>query len=327
MMTIKHSKGTYPINFKKFENDDGYVITDENIKRTYPTLKVDQVLPPGESTKNFEHLELIQSNLAKNGATRKSTIVALGGGVIGDLVGFAAATYMRGIDYIQVPTTLLAMVDSSVGGKVAIDLNEGKNLVGAFHPPAKVIIDTDFLKSLPDRQIACGMAEVLKYGLILDQNLWENVDSMPQIDVIKRCIELKKQVVEEDEFETKGIRAKLNFGHTIGHAIEKLTNYETYTHGEAISIGMVLEAKLSEKLGIAEKGMSKEIEAKLNQHNLPTKAPFVHSAVELVQSMKIDKKSERGELTMSLLKNIGECELIKSIPEPIVLEILKEMNL
>lgn len=326
MIEVRHSKGTYLIEFTEFENQNGFLITDENLQRSYRDLKPKIVLPSGESTKSLPFYQELLSKLATEGITRKSQITALGGGVIGDLVGFVAATYMRGIDYVQVPTTLLAMVDSSVGGKVAIDLPEGKNLVGAFHPPAKVIIDTRFLKSLPQRQINCGMAEVFKYGLILDADLWNRVSQLDIETVVRKCVELKKQVVEEDEFETKGIRAKLNFGHTIGHAIEKLTRYEIYTHGEAISIGMVLESRLSEQLTLAPQGITEEICAVLEQQGLPTKARFVDSIPELVQSMKIDKKSEQGELTMSLLRNIGECELIKGIPEKEVSEVLATMQ-
>jgi 3-dehydroquinate synthase len=326
VIIVNHSKGKYPIEFTEFEPTSGFLITDENIHRSYPELKADLVLPAGELTKSVEWYSKVLSTLASRGLTRKSQLVAVGGGVIGDLVGFVAATYMRGIDYHQVPTTLLAMVDSSVGGKVAIDLPEGKNLVGAFHPPSKVTIDARFLRSLSERQLSCGMAEVLKYGLILDRGLWQESNGDNMVATIQRCVDLKRQVVEADEFEKNGIRAKLNFGHTIGHAFEKLTNYAMYTHGEAISIGMVLEARLSEKLNLAPQGITEEISRRLVEQDLPTTAPFVDSIPELVQSMKIDKKSEGGELTMSLLRNIGECELVKGIPEQAVIEVLMTMD-
>jgi 3-dehydroquinate synthase len=303
------------------------------VAKLYPNLRVDLILEPGESSKDFVHYQQVIAALADARVQRKSTVVALGGGVIGDLVGFAAATYMRGIRFIQVPTTLLAQVDSSVGGKVGIDLAQGKNLVGAFYPPCEVIVDTRFIQSLPLREFRCGLAEVLKYGLILDQELWNQLIASPLTalstelsSVIERCIRLKADVVESDEFETKGERAKLNFGHTVGHAIEVRTGYEKYTHGEAISLGMVAESWIAEKMGIAKRGLSEAIQTGLVQNGLPVRGLLGGNPSDLVQSMKLDKKSENGTLVMSLVTDIGTCELVKDVPESVVVEVLSEMS-
>jgi 3-dehydroquinate synthase len=290
------------------------------------------VVPAGESSKNLKHYEELLSELARRHAKRKTYLVAVGGGVIGDLAGFAAATYMRGIPFIQVPTSLLAMVDSSVGGKVGIDTEFGKNLVGAFYPAERVFIDTSWLKTLPERQWQSGMAEVLKYGFIMDAELAANLTANPLTgyldhrteSVIATCIAQKKQVVEADEFETTGYRAILNFGHTIGHAIEKLTNYASYTHGEAISIGMVLETKIGEKLGICAPGLSSRIEGDLRAHGLPTNSDTIQDVENIIQSMRGDKKSMRGELSMSLITKVGACSLFHDIPEAQVREVLSE---
>jgi 3-dehydroquinate synthase len=333
MITVQTHHGFYCVKFEHFEGSDFFTITDAHVAKLYPNLRVDLILEPGESSKDFVHYQQVIAALADARVQRKSTVVALGGGVIGDLVGFAAATYMRGIRFIQVPTTLLAQVDSSVGGKVGIDLAQGKNLVGAFYPPCEVIVDTRFIQSLPLREFRCGLAEVLKYGLILDQELWNQLIASPLTalstelsSVIERCIRLKADVVESDEFETKGERAKLNFGHTVGHAIEVRTGYEKYTHGEAISLGMVAESWIAEKMGIAKRGLSEAIQTGLVQNGLPVRGLLGGNPSDLVQSMKLDKKSENGTLVMSLVTDIGTCELVKDVPESVVVEVLSEMS-
>ena len=333
MITVQAHHGFYCVNFEPFEGSDFFTITDAHVAKHYPNLRVDLILEPGESSKDFVHYQQVIAALADAKVQRKSTVVALGGGVIGDLVGFAAATYMRGIRFIQVPTTLLAQVDSSVGGKVGIDLPQGKNLVGAFYPPCEVIVDTRFIQSLPLREFRCGLAEVLKYGLILDRELWNQLIASPLTalstelsSVIERCIRLKADVVESDEFETKGERAKLNFGHTVGHAIEVRTGYEKYTHGEAISLGMVAESWIAEKMGIARRGLSEAIQTGLVQNGLPVRGLLGGNPSDLVQSMKLDKKSENGTLVMSLVTDIGTCELVKDVPESVVVEVLSEMS-
>jgi 3-dehydroquinate synthase len=244
-------------------------------------------------------------------------VIAFGGGVIGDLAGFAAASYMRGVPLIQVPTTLLSQVDSSVGGKVGIDLPEGKNLAGAFYPPAVVHICREVLDTLSERQMRNGMAEVWKYGFIMDPKLLPQLP--PKADalqeVIRRCTELKAQIVEDDEYETRGSRAILNFGHTVGHAIEQVTGYGPVLHGEAISIGMVIESHLGERLGITKAGTTEQISTHLSDYGLPTKMAPALDIDQLVHAMRRDKKAEAGSLAFSLLTKIGECKLIKGVPE------------
>jgi len=260
-ISVKHRNGNYPVKFVGIGEalaslpTDIRIVTDTNVFAVLSDVlkPTDHLLtvPAGEHSKALSVLSDILSWLAQSRASRRTTIVALGGGVIGDLVGFAAAVYMRGVPFIQVPTTLLSQVDSSVGGKVGIDLPEGKNLAGAFYPPNQVYLATQFLKSLPERQFRNGMAEVWKYGFIMDAELIALMSQKgvtvedPKLDeIVHRCIRHKAKVVEEDEFETLGIRATLNYGHTVGHAIEFLTGYGPVLHGEAISIGMVVEAKL-----------------------------------------------------------------------------------
>lgn len=325
------------IEFKRLDSEsfhreftDAIVITDENVAATYPAFKTDIVIPPGEIQKSFRGFESLISRIAEIKATRKSQLVAFGGGVIGDLVGFAAATYMRGIPFTQVPTTLLAQVDSSVGGKVGIDLDQGKNLLGAFYPPSRVIIDPIFLNTLPEDEFRCGMAEVLKYGLIMDTQLWQKLIQLPlspaqlsEQGIIERCVEHKKRVVEEDEFETSGLRATLNFGHTIGHAIEKCLGYGTLTHGDAIAIGMVQETKIAVQLGFAKPALVPQLIQGFQTYDLPTEIPSSIRTSELVNSMKIDKKSFRGEITMSLIPDIGQCKVVSSIDEKVIEEVLK----
>ncbi|MBX7132981.1 MAG: 3-dehydroquinate synthase [Fimbriimonadaceae bacterium] len=305
---------------------DAIVFTDENVARHWPVAAQQTVvLPPGEHTKSVEFFEFCHRKLAELRATRKTPLVAFGGGVIGDLVGFVAATYMRGVPYIQVPTTLLAQVDSSVGGKVAIDLPEGKNLVGAFYTPREVLVSTEYLSTLDPREYDNGMAEVWKYGAIMDAEFFEMLEpgAMAQDALVRRCVKLKAKVVEADEFETTGLRAILNFGHTIGHAIEKVENYAGHKHGEAIAMGMVAEAKLGEALGMTPPGTSQKIEQALSGQRLPTRIPRNHSADALLQAMAIDKKAGPDGLAFSLLTRLGACKLVQNVDEASVREVLE----
>jgi 3-dehydroquinate synthetase len=229
-----------------------------------------------------------------------------------------AASFMRGVSYVQVPTTLLAQVDSSVGGKVAIDLPEGKNLAGAFYPPAQVLVGGHFLRTLPDRQLRNGLAEVLKYGFIADpqilastaQGLLENLDA-----VVDNCIQIKARIVEEDEFETNGIRAALNFGHTIGHALEAELHYEGLLHGEAVAIGMMVEARLGEMIGFTRSGIAQSVAEHLLKAELPTTHPALKKVDSLLDSMRRDKKARNGKLTFSLIPEIGSCKLVTGVRE------------
>ena len=324
-MTIRHSAGEYRVWTTTFAGaladlpTDCRILTDANVAALAPLPDKVPVLamPPGEATKSLQAFGDALGWLARTGASRRTTVVALGGGVVGDLAGFVAAAYMRGVPLLQIPTTLLAMVDSSVGGKVAVDLPEGKNLAGAFWPPKEVRIPLDALDSLDERQLRNGLAEVLKYGFIMDPPLLD-----APIDVM-RCVALKAQVVEEDEHETTGRRAILNFGHTIGHAIERLTGYGPVLHGEAISIGMALEADLGERLGITARGTAKTVRETLSQRGLPTAHEAVHEVESMLQAMRGDKKSIGGALAFSLLTHVGECKLIENVPEDVVRQILE----
>lgn len=332
-ITVQHALTRVPISFGEHTIPDGIVITDQNLANHYDSELNSNfaiVLQPGEGSKRMIAYEQVLEQLADLRATRKSTLIAFGGGVIGDLVGFVAATYMRGIPYIQVPTSLLAQVDSSVGGKTGIDLNAGKNLVGAFNPPTQVLINSRYLQTLPLREFACGMAEIIKTGFILDAALSETLKT-PLLDtsdprlqaIIHQCVQIKADVVGEDEFETKGIRAKLNFGHTIGHAIEKVTRYSKYTHGEAISVGMVKETEVAIRLGLAQETLLKQLKKTLEEHHLPIACEELADSDMILSAMRSDKKSDKGELTFALVSRPGQSELVKDIPESVVRAVLE----
>lgn len=262
------------------------------------------VFPAGESSKNGNTYLGILNFLAENQLTRSDALLALGGGVTGDMCGFVAATYLRGISYVQVPTTLLAMVDSSVGGKTAIDLPVGKNLVGAFYQPSLVLCDLNTLNTLPQSVFSDGCAEVIKYGVLYDVDLFAHLSQRgPDFDremVIGRCVELKRDVVMEDEFDT-GARQKLNLGHTIGHSIEALSNF-TITHGQAVAIGMAIISKAGCR------NIYGELVAVLKKFNLPTSTDF--TARELYNSALSDKKRSSGTVNLIIPKEIGNCAIV-----------------
>jgi 3-dehydroquinate synthase len=269
----------------------------------------------GEGSKTLENVSSLLSDLAKEKLARSSVLIAVGGGVIGDLAGFVAATYLRGINFVQVPTTLLAMVDSSVGGKTGVNLPEGKNLVGAFYQPKLVVADLDTLKTLPAKEFAAGMAEVIKYGAIKDKVLFDLVakgvkpDDDNLDEIVEKCVAIKARIVENDEFETKGERALLNFGHTIGHAIENATGYKAYLHGEAISLGMRAAAWLSVwQAGLPESD-ARRIESALIANHLPvTLKPDVDRAA-ILSALGNDKKvATDGRNRWVLLRNLGIAE-------------------
>ncbi|MBI3766041.1 MAG: 3-dehydroquinate synthase [Ignavibacteriales bacterium] len=274
-------------------------------------------VPAGERSKSRRSKELLENNLLALGANRDSLIVALGGGMVGDLAGFVAATLLRGIPYIQIPTTLLAQVDSSIGGKVAIDHPLGKNLIGAFYQPQKVYIDIGALKTLPDREFSNGLAEVIKYAAILDSELFDELeqkqskilsrDEKSLLNIIKRCCELKKSVVEEDEKETD-YRRILNFGHTIGHAIERLSKYRI-PHGQAVAIGMVAESTMSSHLGILPARHAERITSLLKMYNLPTEIPSTIKLEAIMRATLQDKKVHRGMTHYTLLERIGRARV------------------
>jgi 3-dehydroquinate synthase len=300
------------------------VVTDENVAAAWPKFARSHktvVVPPGERSKRIPTYERVLESLAEAGADRSTPVVAWGGGVVGDLAGFAAGTYMRGVPLIQVPTSLLAMVDSSVGGKVGVDLSAGKNLAGAFVAPKDVFVATEFLDTLPEREFRAGMAEVIKYGFIMDASLLDALGGDIRV-LVARCIALKVRVVDEDPYETLGRRAILNFGHTVAHAIEQATGYGPVLHGEAVAVGMVVESRLAQDLGIAEAGLVDEVERVLIEHSLPTRLPQGLAPGPLLEAMRRDKKAKAGRLGFSLVSEPGKCTLVPNVPEEAVLRAL-----
>ncbi len=300
------------------------IITDSNVKNLYGNklktlfqkndlnvLLID--FPAGEKQKNRDIKTQIENTMMESNFGRDSVVIALGGGVVGDIAGFVAATYMRGIPYIQVPTTLVACVDSSIGGKTAVDTQYGKNLIGAFYQPRSVYIDLYTLKTLDKKEIREGLAEIIKYGVIADQHLFSLLESGIEKlfefnnnllrKIIATCCKIKAKIVEKDEKES-GLRKILNFGHTVGHAIERSSDY-TLSHGNAISIGMVVEGKIAVELGLWNKNELTRLELLLKRAGLPTEIPFNVTAENLTDNMKIDKKSRRGSIQMALPSAIG----------------------
>lgn len=277
-------------------------------------------VPAGERFKTLGTVKRIYDSLLDARIDRKGAVVALGGGVVGDMAGFAAASYLRGIDFHQVPTTLLAQVDASVGGKVGVDLPRGKNLVGAFHQPRSVVIDTRTLDTLPARELRSGLAEVVKHGIIYDQEFFVFLDlyasellarlECPMIEAVKRSVEIKRDVVEKDERES-GLRAILNYGHTVGHAIEVLSGYGRYRHGEASSIGMVTEALLAEREGVSERGLAREVARVLAKMRLPILMDASLSTQDIVRAVQLDKKTLGGTLRLALPGTIGKCSIVE----------------
>jgi 3-dehydroquinate synthase len=289
------------------------------------------VLPDGESHKTLTHTAAVFEALAALGASRDATILALGGGVIGDLAGFAAACWMRGIDFVQMPTTLLAMVDSSVGGKTGVNLAAGKNLVGAFHQPRAVVVDSDTLATLPAREYRAGLAEVVKYGAIGDAAFfaWLEAhadalaarDAGALVEAIAVSCRHKAGVVARDEHE-RGERALLNFGHTFAHALETQTGYGTLLHGEAVAIGMVLAAKLSADLGRAPRADAERLAALLRALGLPVTPPACDPQ-RLLALMRLDKKNLSGRLRLILWRGIGSAEIVPDIDDKAILRVLE----
>ncbi len=280
-------------------------------------------IPDGEAHKDWKSLERIYAGLLARGADRKTVLVALGGGVVGDIAGFAAATYQRGVPFIQVPTTLLAQVDSSVGGKTAINHALGKNMVGAFHQPLAVIADTDTLATLPPREHPAGLAEEAKHGIIADAAFLDWIEANAAALVgregaalahaIRRSCEIKADMVARDERES-GVRALLNFGHTFGHAIEAATGYGTWLHGEAVAAGMVLAARLSANLGRIPASQADRVAAVLRALGLPTAPPPI-ALGEWLTHMGRDKKNEGGRVTLILLEALGRAAIVRDAPQ------------
>ncbi|HEV2007413.1 MAG TPA: 3-dehydroquinate synthase [Burkholderiales bacterium] len=282
------------------------------------------VVPAGEQHKDWHTLNMVFDALLANRCERKTTLIALGGGVIGDLTGFAAATYLRGVPFIQVPTTLLAQVDSSVGGKTAINHPRGKNMIGAFYQPLAVVADTTTLDTLPQREVSAGLAEVIKYGLIRDSAFFawleSNIDALVARDAaalayaIQRSCENKAEVVAADEREESGARAQLNLGHTFGHAIEAGLGFGVWLHGEAVAAGTVIAARVSQQLGLIRADEVARIEALLERSRLPIAAPDFGLA-RYLELMGLDKKVEGGKIRFVLLRGIGSAFLTADVPQ------------
>lgn len=285
------------------------------------------VLPDGEAHKNWETLQLVFDALLANRCDRQTTVIALGGGVVGDIAGFAAATYQRGIPFVQLPTTLLAQVDSSVGGKTGINHPRGKNMVGAFHQPLAVIADTDTLGSLPDRELRAGIAEVIKHGAIRDAAFFAwleaNMDALLARDpaallhAVRRSVEIKADVVALDERET-GPRALLNFGHTFGHAIETGLGYGEWLHGEAVAAGMIMAADLSCRLGRLDSADRDRLHALVDRAGLPVASPPGLAPERIRELMGVDKKVKAGRIRLILLESLGAATIVADAPEDMI---------
>lgn len=291
------------------------VFTARNWKTTYHRMRA------GEENKNLASINQLYHEILDTGCDRKTPVVALGGGVPGDTAGFVAATLLRGLPFVQVPTTLLAMVDSSVGGKTGVDMPQGKNLVGAFHQPALVVISTDTLGTLPIREVRAGMAEVIKYGVIRDEDFFRSLEQAP-VDstnlgsarleqVIARCCEIKAEVVSADERES-GLREILNFGHTVGHAIEAATEYGAFLHGEAVSIGMVVECAIARNRNLVSNKVFDEVSDVLSRHQLPIHVPDIGTE-RIWALMHSDKKAREGKIRMVLPDRLGSVRTVEGL--------------
>jgi 3-dehydroquinate synthase len=321
------------------------IVTDSNVAQTHAatvrqSLTADgwrcetEILPAGETSKSLNVLSNVYDRLIELNADRRTLIIAVGGGVVGDAAGFIAATYMRGLPFIQVPTTLLSAVDSSVGGKTGVNHPRAKNMIGAFYQPIGVFIDTATLETLPDREYHAGLAEVVKYGVILDAEFLaylehhvEGINSR-QPDVLRHIISqscrLKAEVVEEDEFETKGLRAALNYGHTFGHAFEALAGYGELLHGEAVAIGMVHASRLAERRGLIDESLTQRQIGLLSNLHLPTALPAGQnfSAEDVLARMRLDKKTVSGSLRFVLPIKAGAVKTFSDVPESDVRAVL-----
>jgi 3-dehydroquinate synthase len=320
---------------------DALVVTNTTVQPLYAHRLVQAIaprhkhvhvlaLPDGEEHKNWQTLNLIFDQLLTNECDRKTVLYALGGGVVGDMTGFAAASYMRGVPFVQVPTTLLAQVDSSVGGKTAINHPLGKNMIGAFYQPRLVVCDLDTLATLPDREFSAGLAEVIKYGPIADMQFLDwieaNVDGLmarkPSLlaRAVQRSCEIKAAVVGQDERES-GLRAILNFGHTFGHAIEAGLGYGKWLHGEAVGCGMVMASQLSSKLGLVDAAFVERLTALIRKARLPVRAPSL-GVQRFVELMRVDKKAEAGEIKFVVIERPG-CAGVRGAPDALVREVIE----
>jgi 3-dehydroquinate synthase len=295
------------------------------------------ILPAGEQYKTLASLQTIYDTALEHRLERSSTFVALGGGVIGDMTGFAAATWLRGVSVVQVPTSLLAMVDAAIGGKTGVNHPKGKNLIGAFHQPRLVLIDPNVLKTLPEREFRAAMAEVIKYGVIWDVQLFEQLEATDRLDqlsvlseslvqeILTRSCQVKAHVVSKDEKES-GLRAILNYGHTIGHAIESLTGYEVVNHGEAVAIGIVAAGQLAVQLGLWDQGASDRQLALIQKAKLPTTLPAGINLDAILDSLQADKKVQSGKVRFVLPTQIGTVTVTDQVPATEIRQMLSSLS-
>ena len=330
---------------KKHKAERYVVITDDCVGSLYGKkflaglaavgLNVNLIeFPAGEASKNISTVLDISEKLLQLGADRETLLLALGGGVVGDITGFIASVFMRSVPYIQIPTTLVAQVDSSIGGKTAVDLPQGKNLMGTFYQPCAVFTDLSFLETLPEKEFNNGLSEIIKYGIIDDEKMFHTVednieaiklkDSKLLLNIIETCCRIKKSIVEIDE-KDQGLRHILNFGHTLGHALETMSQY-TITHGEGVALGMIAAARLSEKMGYLESNEAKRIEALIRDAGLPWKIPEVFSAADIIDALRMDKKKKGDIVRFVLLKKIGMPFIIGSIKPETITAVIEEMK-
>ena len=327
---------------KNYIGNKVMLVTDENVNELFvgdviniiSSMRCETslaVIQPGENSKSLEVAESLYTKALKAKLDRSSSIIALGGGVVGDLAGFVASTYMRGINFIQIPTTLLAQVDSSVGGKVAVNHPLAKNIIGSFYQPKSVYININTLNTLPDRQFSTGMAELIKYGFIWDKEflkwLENNIEKLMRKEknalayAIQRCCRIKAEIVGQDERE-KGLRAILNFGHTIGHGLEAITGYGQYTHGEAVALGMVYEALIALRMGLVDQSLVNLLIDLLKAANLPTKITEV-DIESLIQAMTHDKKNRSGSIVFILPIEYGKVDIFNNVDQEIIYKIFQ----
>ncbi|TMO72921.1 3-dehydroquinate synthase [Pseudoalteromonas sp. S3785] len=353
-LTVNLDERSYPIFIGQYALQDNgrlvhhigdcrpIIITNDTVAPLYLQGLLDSlaeldplsfVIPDGEQYKSLEWFEKISAFLLQNNCGRDTCLIALGGGVIGDLTGFVAACYQRGVPFIQIPTTVLSQVDSSVGGKTAVNHPLGKNMIGAFYQPQAVFIDTESLHTLPAREFAAGMAEVIKYGLIYDTELFtfieQNAEKLQQLDeaslqhIIYRCCEIKALIVAQDEKEN-GLRALLNLGHTFAHAIEAQMGYGVWLHGEAVATGMVLAAKLAHTRGDLSQDEVDRIVALLKLYNLPTEIPAEMTAEQFLMHMRKDKKNKKGTIRFILPTEFGQCALVDDVSDDHVRALIEQ---
>ena len=336
---LNSKKGEYSIHIDKglifdtgkfakvFNAKKAFVVSDSNVYPLYfgkvkESLEkkgvevYSSVIEAGEQSKSVETLVKLYGECIKSGITRSDIVIALGGGVTGDVTGFMASTYLRGVPLIQIPTTLLSQIDSSVGGKTAVNLPEGKNLVGSFYQPDLVLIDPEVLDTLPERELSAGLSEAIKYAVIRDKKmldwLYDLKTSRKNIEkIIENSVKIKRDVVENDEFD-KGERMILNFGHTVGHAIEKSGKYTEYIHGEAVAVGMVCAMEISVKLGYSKQSDCDKLKEVIINNNLPASVPY--EPLECLKAVCNDKKMDGAELNIILPEGIGSCNIIKTTP-------------